>query len=179
MWVAYEAATVLKGTKHWHSHDNFIKRVNTFFLFVFIVILVMKAVTVRCGVRIGQAVIIKYIQIKHKIIQTRSGQCSDNAISPVAWNKLAVLTSGRICDEMSFLRPVRKNDVREKVDRHYRIQKGAHLTIPLLTVFPIPFQTLHYHSLYRITKICQKMSIIIIIKTITGLHLTSQRINFN
>jgi hypothetical protein len=75
-WVAYEAATVLEGTKHWHSHDNFIKRVYLVYLCMFVVILVMKAVTVRCGVRIGQAVRIKYTQIKHKILQARNGQFS-------------------------------------------------------------------------------------------------------
>jgi len=74
--VAYEAATVLKGSKHWHSHDNIIKRVNTVFLCMFIVILVTKAVTDRCGVRIGQAVRIRYTQIKHKILHTRSGRYS-------------------------------------------------------------------------------------------------------
>jgi hypothetical protein len=60
------------------------------------------------------------------------------------------------------------------VDRHYRLQR-VHLTI-----FPMPFQMLHYHSLYRITRICWKRGVIIIkpIKTITGLHLASQRTDF-
>ena len=122
-WVAYEAATVLKGTKHWHSHYNFIKRVNTVFLCMFIVILVMKAVTLRCGVRIGKAVRIKYTQNTQNFRQ-EAASVPDDTISPIAWNELAALTSGRICHEMPFLRPVRKKDLGEKVDRQYRIQEG-------------------------------------------------------
>jgi len=54
---------------------------------MFIIILVMKAVTVR----IVQAVRIRNSQIKHKILQTKSGGVPDNAISPVAYNELAAL----------------------------------------------------------------------------------------
>jgi hypothetical protein len=90
---------------------------------MFTVILVMKAVTLRYGVRTGKAVSIKYTQNTQHFRQ-EAASVPDDTISPIAWNELAALTSGRICDEMPFLRPVRKKDVGENVDRQYRIQKG-------------------------------------------------------
>jgi hypothetical protein len=74
--VAFEAAIVLKGTKHWHSQDNYKKQFNTVFPSVFIVVLVMNTVTVRCGVRIEQAVRIRYTQTKQNMLHPRSSRCS-------------------------------------------------------------------------------------------------------
>jgi hypothetical protein len=55
----------------------------------------MNTITVRCGVRIGQAVRTRYTKKNKKYFSQEVTDVPDNAISPVAWNELAALKSGK------------------------------------------------------------------------------------